>query len=87
VVILDRTGVVRAEDVPASVASAAAKLAGAAAQSVSTGGIDLVETMARIEAVLIESALRAADGNKSKAAELLNLSRTTLLDKLKRNAS
>jgi two-component system response regulator AtoC len=85
-VILDRTGIVRAEDIPASVTSAEARLAGAAAQAVAGGGIDLVETMARIEGVLIESALRAADGNKSKAAELLNLSRTTLLDKLKRNA-
>jgi two-component system response regulator AtoC len=86
-VILDRTGVVRAEDVPASVTTAAAKLAGAAAQALANGGIDLVETMARIEGVLIESALRAADGNKSRAAELLSLSRTTLLDKLKRSAS
>jgi DNA-binding NtrC family response regulator len=85
-VILDRTGVVRVEDVPASVTSSAAKLAGQAAETLASGGIDLVATLARIEAVLIESALRAADGNKSKAAELLNLSRTTLLDKLKRSA-
>ena len=85
-VILDRTGVVRAEDLPPSVATPAAGLAGAAAQALARGGIDLVETMAKIEAMLIETALRTADGNKSRAAELLNLSRTTLLDKLKRSA-
>jgi two-component system response regulator AtoC len=85
-VILDRRGVVQSEDLPATSVGTAGGLAGAAAQALAAGPIDLPSTMAKIEAVLIDAALRAADGNKSRAAELLGLSRTTLLDKLKRGA-
>ena len=40
--------------------------------------------MGAVESTLIEQAMRQASGNKTHAAELLGLSRTTLLDKLKR---
>ena len=46
--------------------------------------IDLVATLARMEAALIDRAMRTSGGNQTRAAELLGLSRTTLLDKLKR---
>jgi two-component system, NtrC family, response regulator AtoC len=82
--ILNRTGVIGVDDLPPSVRDGAGELAGAAAETPADGAIDLVATLARIEAALIDRALRAAGGNKTRAAELLGLSRTTLLDKLKR---
>jgi len=47
-------------------------------------GLDLPATLAQIEQRLIEQALQKADGNKTRAAELLGLNRTTLGEKLKR---
>jgi len=83
-VILNRTGVIGFEDLPAGVRSPSADFAAATANSSSTEAIDLVATLARIEAALIDRAMRTSGGNKTRAAELLGLSRTTLLDKLKR---
>lgn len=40
--------------------------------------------MAQVEPPLIEAVLRYTGGNKSIAAELLNLSRTTLMSKMKK---
>jgi DNA-binding NtrC family response regulator len=51
----------------------------------SQGAIDLPRTLADIEALLIRDALQAEDGNRSRAAERLGISRTTLIDKLKRS--
>jgi DNA-binding NtrC family response regulator len=83
-VILNRTGVIGFDDLPAGVRSPSADFAAATANSSSTEAIDLVATLARIEAALIDRAMRTSGGNKTRAAELLGLSRTTLLDKLKR---
>ena len=47
-------------------------------------GLDLAEYMARIERELIRLSLDRSGGNKGKAARLLNLKRTTLVEKLKR---
>jgi two-component system response regulator AtoC len=55
-----------------------------ASAALAQGPIDLQVRLAAVERVLIEQALRQANGNRSKAAELLGLSRTTLLDRLKR---
>ncbi len=55
-----------------------------ASATLSHEGINLVATLSAIEESLIEQAMRQADGNKTRAAELLGLSRTTLIDKLKR---
>jgi len=48
------------------------------------GGIDFESYVSRIEHDLISSALERLKGNKGKAARLLNLKRTTLVEKLKR---
>jgi DNA-binding NtrC family response regulator len=83
-VILDRRGHIEPADLPVSIATPERSQAGEAAEALRHGAIDLAKTMAQIETMLITAALRAEDGNKSRAAERLGLSRTTLLDKLKR---
>ena len=83
-VILDRNGQVQPSDLPASMVTPERALAAEAADALGRGAIDLGKTMAQIEAMLIQTALRIEDGNKSRAADRLGLSRTTLLDKLKR---
>ena len=47
-------------------------------------GIDLEQTVAVFEHALIKRALDRTEGNKSQAADLLKLKRTTLIEKLKR---
>jgi two-component system NtrC family response regulator len=83
-VILNRTGTIGVSDLPASVRSPAASLAAETVEGATADAIDLPATLARIETSLIERALRVAAGNRTRAAELLGISRTTLIDKLKR---
>ncbi len=47
-------------------------------------GINFTSTMSQVERELILRYLAKAGGNKRQAARLLNLSRTTLIDKLQR---
>jgi DNA-binding NtrC family response regulator len=47
-------------------------------------GLDIKEAMEKLEARLTVDALRRSRGNKAKAAELLGLKRTTLIERLKR---
>jgi DNA-binding NtrC family response regulator len=87
-VVLSRTGAITAADLPprlCEAATPAGEVATAAAR-LARGAIDLPATMAAIEGSLIDQALRQAGNNKTRAAELLGLSRTTLIDKLKRHA-
>ena len=84
-VVLSRGEAISASDLPERMrAGSAAPQIGAAAASLARGAIDLVATMGAVESTLIDQAMRQASGNKTHAAELLGLSRTTLLDKLKR---
>jgi two-component system response regulator AtoC len=85
-VILDRSGTITARDLPVKVRSQSqsSEEAATASASLTRGAIDLAATLGAIEDSLIEQALRQADGNKTRAAELLGLGRTTLVDKLKR---
>jgi transcriptional regulator with GAF, ATPase, and Fis domain len=47
-------------------------------------GVSLDDRLREVEASLVGWALRAAEGNKSKAAKLLNVKRSTLGDRIKR---
>jgi two-component system response regulator PilR (NtrC family) len=84
-VVMSRGDTITAADLPDRMRSLAdsAEIADASA-ALAQGPIDLQARMATVERVLIRQALRLADGNKAKAAELLGLSRTTFLDRLKR---
>ena len=55
--------------------------------SLPEGGLDLRTLLARVERDMISQALQRTGGNKSQAARLLGLNRTTLVEKLRRSAS
>jgi DNA-binding NtrC family response regulator len=85
-VILSPSDTIGVADLPDHVRTPSARLAAVAAAATGTPGdhIDLAATLSRIEATLIARAMKAANGNKTRAAEALGLNRTTLIDKLKR---
>jgi DNA-binding NtrC family response regulator len=86
-VILNRTGRITAADLPRrmQVQSPCAEDVVSAAVALEHGAIDLTAALSSIEWSLIEQALRQAQGNRTRAAELLGLSRTTFIDKLNRH--
>jgi DNA-binding NtrC family response regulator len=88
-VIMSPTDSIAVGDLPSQVRTPSARLAAVAAAATGTPGdhIDLAATLSRIEATLIARAMKAANGNKTRAAEALGLNRTTLIDKLKRVGS
>ena len=47
------------------------------------GGVDLEQFIASIESALLSQALRRAEGNKARAADMLGIPRTTLISKVK----
>jgi DNA-binding NtrC family response regulator len=69
---------------PPRVQQAGAMPQGVTKPSLPEEGIDLQDALDAIEERLIAEALRRADGNKTLAARLLGLNRTTLIEKLKR---
>ena len=55
-----------------------------ACPKVTEQGVDMPQFVASIERDLIQSALALANGVKARAANLLNIKRTTLVEKIKR---
>jgi DNA-binding NtrC family response regulator len=74
---------VDAGDLPGEIQQAQ-EAALAAAVTLPEGGLDLAEFIGAIERDLVQRALERTSGNKGQAAKLLNLKRTTLVEKLKR---
>jgi DNA-binding NtrC family response regulator len=59
-------------------------LVGVTTPDVGDGGLDLNATLESVERRLIYEALERTGGNKNRAAALLRINRTTLVEKLKR---
>jgi two-component system response regulator AtoC len=88
-VILKRTGRITVDDLPDNIrkpaeGSRAQRLLPTMEQLARGASIDLVQELDRYETSLILTALREAGGVISKAAQLLGINRTTLVEKLKR---
>jgi DNA-binding NtrC family response regulator len=70
-------------DLPANISQVAVEKA-LAAPRVTDEGIDLVQTVTAIEKKMIQDALALAGGVKARAAAMLHLNRTTLVEKMRR---
>ena len=70
-------------DLPASLRTDVSEL-GPSLVDLPPNGIDLRLLLAQLEDRLIEQALQRTGGNKNRAAELLGMNRTTLVEKLRR---
>lgn len=87
-VILKGGSIIMPEDLPNSLyhVNSSDSLDYKKALSLPEKGLDLKKLMTEIEESLINQALERTGGNKNKAAQLLQLNRTTLIEKLKRFA-
>ncbi|MFO0775867.1 MAG: sigma-54 dependent transcriptional regulator [Nitrospiraceae bacterium] len=85
-VVLKRDGTIAMEDLPERLQAArlAEPSAAALPTTLTQQGIDLMSALEQYENQLIIEALNQAGGVTSKAARLLRLNRTTLVEKLKR---
>jgi DNA-binding NtrC family response regulator len=82
--ILDRDGVIDTDDVPPALGSETGEAVTRTLLDLSENGVDLPTSVARFERALIGTAMRRSANNKSKAAVLLGIGRTTLIDKLRK---
>jgi transcriptional regulator with PAS, ATPase and Fis domain len=85
-VILKKTGMITKADLPAKILQSGPcpDMQEAQPVAIDGAGINLVQELERFENRLIVEALRQTNGVTSKAAQLLHLNRTTLVEKLKR---
>ena len=86
VMVLKGAGVIEASDVALKFRSRLAALAPVHVPSVELPeeGLSLPDALGQLERSLIRQALRRTGGNKSMAASLLGINRTTLVEKIKR---
>jgi DNA-binding NtrC family response regulator len=80
--VLRGEGEIRVEDLPANLRER--PTVALAAPSVPETGLDFREVVDQFESELIRQALEQTQGNKNRAAQLLGLNRTTLLEKIKK---
>jgi sigma-54 dependent transcriptional regulator, flagellar regulatory protein len=85
-VVLNDDGVVRIEDLPDYVVQNATPQHHSSETGVAlpVDGVDLDGVLERIENGFIQQALRRSRGNKTMAAELLSLNRTTFIERLRK---
>jgi DNA-binding NtrC family response regulator len=86
VILKHDDGKVGVDDIPDRVRSGASDSRAGCGVSAELpdGGVDLVKILDDIEADLINKALEKAGGVKSRAAELLKINRTTLIEKMRK---
>ena len=61
------------------------KASGFASTTIPAGGLSLKTEVSKLERELIVQALQQSQGVKERAARLLKMNRTTLIEKMKRN--
>jgi DNA-binding NtrC family response regulator len=84
-VLLNENGIVRPSDLPDYVIHNARPDHQTTAQvSLPSEGVDLDGVLEKIENGFIQQALERSKGNKTLAAELLNLNRTTFIERLRK---
>jgi two-component system, NtrC family, response regulator AtoC len=87
-VLLKRTGAltIRELDLMRPPRAGSSPKGGAPPRPVSSVSLNLREAVERVEREMIELALERANGNRTEAAALLGLNRTTLVEKLKKSS-
>src|SRR5262249_60263 len=84
-VVIKGEGLIDIDDLPPKLQAPTLMVPGTQPPTrIPTDCLNLPGTLATIERKLIQDALRRAGGNKNRAAALLGLNRTTLVEKLKR---
>lgn len=86
IAILKRTGVIDVSDLPEKVRRPGLQPALSVASAIPVNGIDLGRSVEEFENRLILEALERTNWVKSKAAQLLQINRTTLIEKLKKKS-
>jgi DNA-binding NtrC family response regulator len=83
--LLPKRTQIEVTDLPDEIRGASpADAAGAHADTMTDHGVDLDGYLSNVELMLIRKALDRTSGNKRRAADLLQIKRTTLIEKLKR---
>lgn len=82
-IALTDANVISVDDVPSKIVVEKSQVETGSVKMPSEG-LDLVATISRIERSLLSQALESAGGVKAKAAALLGINRTTLVEKIKR---
>jgi len=83
-VVMKEEGEICVDDLPAKIRSIPSGKANTETIIISEDGIDFNDHINRLEKDLLLKALKMSGGVKNRAAKLLNLNRTTLVEKLKR---
>jgi DNA-binding NtrC family response regulator len=86
VVVLKGQGIIEPEDLPEKMRTAWTPTPSAATVEIFNEGFCLDIAVREFERELISRALQKADGVKNRAAQLLGIKRTTLIEKLKRHS-
>ncbi|MDO9080754.1 MAG: helix-turn-helix domain-containing protein, partial [Desulfuromonadales bacterium] len=76
--------IIELDDLPAQISQQGESASGLSFPHFHENGVDLPALVAELECRMIQSAMERCAGVKTKAAELLHLNRTTLVEKIRR---